>query len=165
MTDQARPVIHRIVYPSSGAWPCFPTLPLLEVMFPNSVKKALRNLLIKVKKKVLLLQNRAGTDHSLIGRTHLSGKSTWSISPMWSLSLKGIGPHFWSQLLPVLAIYCLGLGQGYCSVREWFLKVPADRGLADILQLSERVITHGSLACQRRSWHTQRNDDKQTVWD
>jgi hypothetical protein len=56
---------------------------VLEVLFPNSDQRNTWELLNKAKRKVLLLQKGAAQDHSLIGRTHLSGKSTQIIFLMW----------------------------------------------------------------------------------
>jgi hypothetical protein len=43
---------------------------LLEMPFPNDDQRNTRESLSKAKRKALLLQKGAATDHSLIGRTH-----------------------------------------------------------------------------------------------
>jgi hypothetical protein len=79
---------------------------LFEMPFPKSDQRNTRKSLSKAK-KVLLLQKGAATDHSLIGRAHVDGKSTQIIFLMNdSLSLTRTGPCLGSQ--HSTASYCLG---------------------------------------------------------
>jgi hypothetical protein len=46
------------------------SLVVLEVPFPNDDQRNMQESLSKAKRKVLLAQKGAATDHSLLGRTH-----------------------------------------------------------------------------------------------
>jgi hypothetical protein len=120
---------------------------LLEIPFPNDDQRNTRESLSKTKRKVLLLQKDAATDHSLIGRTQWAGSQL-----RFYLSAPQPDGQVWVHSLPD----CLAIVWGKSKV---FLH-------SDILQFNERVITHefqlshskrvisqGRLKTGDRGWH------------
>jgi hypothetical protein len=97
------------------------------VLFPNGDQRNTQELFSKAKRKVLLLQKGAATDHSLIGRTHLGGKSTEVIFLIEFHAPMRTGPA-WAPNTPWLA-----------SIWHKGKVFPC----SDILQFNETVIAHG----------------------